>query len=338
MLPCGKTISFSRRLSAKIVTSAQKIWIVRGIKTLIVLAVVVGIGRFVQRAFVDLNQHGFSLTEINAWWLGLSSVTYLLGQLPAGMFWHRVLHAVGQRPHWYDTLRAYYVGHLGKYVPGKAMVVVLRTGLIRGQHVDPTAAAVTVFTETLTQMAVGAALAAGIIALHFSQHWQLMLLACVLMICAGLPTVPVFFRKLVIVLKVARVSPEIDQQLLGIRPRLMFQGWCLNLVGWSILGISLWAAIRAVPETTIQVPWSIQHHLLLTAAVALAIVSGFLSLIPGGLGVRELVLIGLLAHELQLGDLQAVVATIAVRLSWLVAELVAAAWLSGWKSPTTAES
>ena len=314
----------------------RKTWMVRGIKSLIAVAVVGGIAHFSHRAVGDLDRHGFSLGQVNGWWLGLSSVTYLLGMLPAGMFWHRVLHAVGQHPGWYETLRAYYLGHLGKYVPGKAMVVVLRAGLVRSQRVDTTTAAVTVFTETLTQMAVGAALAAAIIAVRFSQHWQLMLLACLLMICAGLPTVPVIFRKLVVWLKIARISPEIDEQLRGIRPSVMLHGWCANLVGWAILGFSLWAAIRALPGTATQVPWNVENHMLLTAAVALAIVSGFLSLIPGGLGVRELVLTGLLAYELQLGDLLSVVATIAIRLSWLVAELVAAGLL-WWKAPAAQE-
>ena len=59
-----------------------------------------------------------------------------------------------------ETTRAYYVGHLGKYVPGKALVVIIRTGLISGPRVDTTVAAVSIFIETLTMMAVGAFLAA----------------------------------------------------------------------------------------------------------------------------------------------------------------------------------
>lgn len=313
----------------------RKAWMVRGIKFLIAVAVAVGIGQFVRRATGDLDQQGFSLRQIDVWWLGLSGVTYLLGMLPAGLFWHRVLHAVGQCPGLYETVRAYYLGHLGKYVPGKAMVVVIRAGLIRGGRADSTTAAVTVFTETLTQMAVGAALAAAIIAMRFRHHWQLMLLACVLVICAGLPTVPAIFRRLVVWLKVARISPEINEQLNGIRPGVMLIGWCGNVVGWMILGFSLFAAIRALPGSAAIAPWTIENHLLLTAAVALAVVSGFLSLIPGGMGVRELVLMELLAHELQLGHWLAVVATISVRLAWLIAELVAAGllWSISPRSP-----
>ena len=68
-------------------------------------------------------------------WLGLAGVLYLLGLLPAGLFWHRVLLVLGQDARLGETLRAYYIGHLGKYVPGKAMVVVIRAGLIRSHRV-----------------------------------------------------------------------------------------------------------------------------------------------------------------------------------------------------------
>ena len=59
------------------------------------------------------------------------SVIYLVGLLPAGLFWWRVLWVLGQKTRFLDTMRAYYIGHLGKYVPGKAMVVVLRAGLLQ---------------------------------------------------------------------------------------------------------------------------------------------------------------------------------------------------------------
>ena len=45
-------------------------------------------------------------------------------------------YGVGQRPGGMATVRAYYIGQLGKYVPGKAWALLLRSVLIRGpqQH------------------------------------------------------------------------------------------------------------------------------------------------------------------------------------------------------------
>ena len=299
-------------------------WIFRVLKLLIVVAVAAGIGHFVAAAWLELREQPFPLSHINPYWLLVSGSFYLVGMLPAGLFWHRLLLAVGQHPARWDTLGAYYVGHLGKYVPGKVMVVVLRSGLIRSDRVDTATAAVTVFMETLTQMTVGAGLAGAIIAFRYSHHRPLLLLALVLMTAAGLPTVPAIFRRLVRLFKVARVSPEIDRQLEGIGLRVVLFGWIGNLIGWILLGFSLWALIRGLPVATPVSLSSIDSHALLTAAVALAVVSGFLSLIPGGLGVRELVLIPLLALELDLGILAAVVASITLRLVWLLSELLVA--------------
>ena len=57
-------------------------------------------------------------------------------------------------------------------------------------------------------------------------------------------------------------------------------------------------------------------------AVALAIILGFVSLIPGGLGVRELVLIPLLAKVAGLGTFVELISAVVLRLVWLLAELI----------------
>ena len=103
-------------------------------------------------------------------WLAAAALLYLAGLLPEGLFWHRVLRDLGQEAELAETLRAYFIGHLGKYVPGKAMVVVLRTGLIRSHRVDTRMAVASVFLETLTMMAVGACVAAAILAVRFSDQ------------------------------------------------------------------------------------------------------------------------------------------------------------------------
>ena len=63
-------------------------------------------------------------------WLFSPGLLYALG-MRQGLFWHRTLRSLGQPVTLGDTLRAFFIGHLGKYVPGKAMVIVLRSGLLR---------------------------------------------------------------------------------------------------------------------------------------------------------------------------------------------------------------
>ena len=66
----------------------------------------------------------------------------------------------------------------------------------------------------------------------------------------------------------------------------------------------------------------------MTASVCLAVVAGFLSLIPGGLGVRELVLDELMAEPF--GRTVALVSAVLLRLVWLMTELAISGILYVW--------
>ncbi|MCO6457982.1 MAG: flippase-like domain-containing protein [Pirellulaceae bacterium] len=285
-----------------------------------------GVWKTLAQANTRLLEEQFRLSDLDPVWLSVAGALYLAGMVPSWLFWYRTLQVMGQRPGLLETLRAFYIGHLGKYVPGKALVVVLRTGLIRSERVDTAVAATSVFVETLTFMAVGSLLASGLLLLVTDQTW-LILLAVGLLLVSAVPTAPPVFRQLVRWVGVRRVSPQIDQAIGGLGWRLLAGGWLLVAVGWGLLGLSLWATLRAVPagllESDLTSPWP--HLPLLTACVGLAMVAGFLSLLPGGLGVRELVLIPLLTPVY--GPSAAIVGSVLLRLVWLVAELLAAAIL-----------
>jgi uncharacterized membrane protein YbhN (UPF0104 family) len=83
------------------------------------------------------------------------------------------------------------------------------------------------------------------------------------------------------------------------------------------MGLSLWAVLKSVPAATA----GIDHIPLVTATVAMAMVAGFVSFVPGGLGVREVVVIPLLAPVY--GHAVAIVSAILLRLVWLAVELMA---------------
>lgn len=289
------------------------------IAKVVVLGLVVwGIWRSVSKALVEINEQGFSIDRLRIEWLVYASVFYLLGMLPMGVFWHRVLHAMGQRPNLMETLRAFYIGHLGKYVPGKWAVIALRTNFIQSMRVEKTVAVVSVFMETLTMMGVGALVAFAILAIHYREQHLLMWWGFAMALGAGLPTLPPIFRRLVVLLRVTRLDPEIEQKLRGITYRTVFTGWIGVAVGWVFLGMSLWAILQALPSGT-AVP--IASLPLWTAATALALVLGFASLIPGGIGVREAVLMPLLSEVAGLGPTVAVASAVTLRLVWLLSEL-----------------
>ncbi len=287
-------------LAAKLLVFGLVVWFVRGT---------------LEDAWRQLGEHEWTL---HPWWLLAACGLYLLGLLPAGVFWWRILRVCGQDARLSEILRAYYIGHLGKYVPGKAMVVILRAGLIHGRRVDPGLAAASVFAETLTMMAVGAGLAAAVLAVYVREEQGLFWGAIGLAVASLIPTIPPVFRRLARWAGVGRSRPEVRESLQKLGYATLLSGWIGMVLVWCLLGLSLWATIRSLGVDSLG-PW--EHFTGYVAAVSLAMVAGFLSLIPGGLGVRDVVLLRMTARLLPLSAGEAALAAVMLRLVWLMSEI-----------------
>ena len=167
-------------------------------------------------------------------------------------------------------------------MPGKAMVIVLRTGLIHSRQVDTGIAVASVFLETLTMMAVGACIAVPVLAVWFFHDWRFLAVAIVTAVAAGLPTLPPVFSRLAKLLGVGRSSPDVAEKLAGFKYPTLAAGWIIMVVGWIVIGASLWAMLRGL---SYDADWPKLWYRY-TAIVAMAVVGGFASMIPGGLGPR----------------------------------------------------
>lgn len=315
------------------------VWSFRGLVLLLVAGAIAWTLRSAEAEFSTAN---FPWQQVRWPLLAVAGGLYLLGSLPSALFWWLALRALGQRPELLETIRAFYIGHLGKYVPGKAMVVVIRSDLVQSDRVDPTAAGVSVFVETLTLMAVGAFLAGALLLFYFRDQLLLQGVAWGLLAVAGLPTLPPVFRRLVLWTQASRLNPELERNLDGLDFRLLATGWLLAATSWLLLGLSFWATLAALPPTLFEVAEPmvrlnapLEALPIATAAVALAMVAGFLSLIPGGAGVRETVLTTLLAG--MVGPVAAILAALLLRVVWLLAELLAAGALYFTPSPRSAD-
>jgi glycosyltransferase 2 family protein len=276
-------------------------------------------------AAAQLKAHTWQLTPS---WLLLAGVFYALALLPGCWFWFRTLRVLGQEVRPTEVLRAHSISHLGKYVPGKATVVILRTALVRSTRVHLGIVAASVFFETLTAMSAGAMLGAGILAAHLASGElrvndqigvrSLVLGALAVMAIAGLPTLPPVFRRLVSWVGVTRGDPDTIQKLRDLRWGTLGIGWAASTTGWVLLGCSLWATFRAVG---VDEPGPIAAMGDYQAAMALATVAGFLSMIPAGLGVRDVVLVSLLVMFFSVPEGIAVVTACLLRITWLTTEL-----------------
>ena len=306
---------------------AQRSWWLLYFKLAVIVVVCVAVSGTLRSGWAQLAEHDW---QWNLPWLAAAGLLYLAGLVPMAWFWRRVLAALGQRPSWFTTLNAYFLGHLGKYVPGKALVVVIRVGVIRRSVTSIRLAVASVLVETLTLMAVGGVLAAALSVIALNLDTRLTLLALAMAVVAGLPTLPPIARRLA---GRAAASPttddnqestsatttvETDAAVMrrGVTLPLLATGWFAATICWTLLGLSLWATLYGMGVEGID---PLEDLPRMVATVSLAVVAGFLSLLPGGIVVRDALLVELLAPAC--GDANALVAAVLLRIIWLLSEL-----------------
>lgn len=307
-----------------------KVWAWRLAKLLLAVAILWGVGR---QFYLDLTrpaepgQPELGTLDLHFGWLAASGGLYLCGIGFAAWYWYRLLQIFGDRPALFRTFRAYFIGHLGKYVPGKAWALWLRGGLVRGPDVRIGVAIITAFYEVLTTMATGALIAALVFLFEPPQvaglDWHPLLTGLLLLGLCGLPLLPVVFNFLTE--RTAARFPQAEAlQLPRLRLMNLAEGILTIAVGWGILGISIWALLQGVlPEPPALTPWAWGQ---ICAAIGIAYVVGFLAfMLPSGVGVREYFLLSLLGFAGP--EKWIVVAVLLLRLVWTLAEVVLAAIL-----------
>jgi glycosyltransferase 2 family protein len=310
------------------------------IKAILTVLVLAFVARHVAGTWRDIRERGESL-RIDPAWVALSVALYLAGLVAFGVYFWRVMRATATPSTFFPSLRAYLISHLGKYVPGKAMVVVMRAGLVVPYGARPATAAFATFYETLVMMAAGGLVAGAGFAIGsgpsarvpvpFSGGSEIDAPLALLGVGVGLAFLvvvwPSVFPRLAGLAKVPLpgVGPDaLPRCSIG----LLAEGLAWSTLGWILLGLSQVAVIRGLmPGGLPPSAWP-----LAIASVALATVAGFVVPIsPGGLGVREWVLWTALASALD-RDL-AVVAALLLRLAWVIGEVLVAAVLTAIRSP-----
>jgi glycosyltransferase 2 family protein len=251
--------------------------------------------------------------------LCIAGAVYAVGMLPGSLFWRECLRAFDQPTHLLTILWAYFYGNLGKYFPGKAMVIILRLAALEPLGIKKTATSITIFMETLTMMSVGGAMAAVcMIALNID--WRLTLLSVGLLVATFLPTFPPLLRYLIPKLQ-RGVDPVALRAWAGrIDAKLFVRGWLWLSATWVAYGLSLLLVLRSLPIADFQHTTTATLWLSCMGACALAVVLGFVSLLPGGAGVREAVLSIVLAPVV--GPFAALCGAIWLRVVWLATELL----------------
>jgi uncharacterized membrane protein YbhN (UPF0104 family) len=300
---------------------------------------------FVEQAETRFQQIP-SLTNLN--WFGLLGAGFLYGValLPPCWILNRTLRAMDLPCSLSRSVAAQLLGHTGKYIPGKAMVVVLRVGAILPNEEsrrtkDPgetqtshriAKATTSVFFETLLMMGTGG-LIAGVLLFNSPLPTWVRLMAILMSIGSAIPVCPPVMRWMLSRLQKNK-SPESKSspQRSSITWRLLAECSLASALSWLFIGGSFAMLITAIPSFE-PVPTGLTLLPVSTASISLGMVLGFASLLPGGAGVREYVTLLVLTPVI--GPVHSLLAVIAARLMFILVETILAgfAWLYLQQTP-----
>jgi uncharacterized membrane protein YbhN (UPF0104 family) len=151
----------------------------------------------------------------------------------------------------------------------------------------------------------------------FLEHPIVLPIGVLIVVVASLPVVGRMFA-----FAATKLAPLGSDKTLsrGIDASLIGQGFLVFSAAWVVHGLSLWAVLKGVGANaalSLLPTW--------TACIALPMTAGFIALFaPGGVGVREGVLIEVLKAQPGIDPRQAVAAACALRLVGLLTEVVLA--------------
>ncbi len=309
------------------------------LKTLLGLLVIGGMAWHLGKLLAD-NPLQSGAVSPRYGYLAAAGVLYLGCHTIWGTFFYQLLCKQGSSVGWLTVLRAYFISQAGKYVPGKAWVLLLRVVILRRTGLTTTTIGVAGIYETLTSMAAGAMIGALLL------PWSGLVFAdgsmqrYAIFGVAGLPVGAILLNRLAI--RVARRFRGPDQAIIPKPPFwLLVRGLLQASVGWLLLGASLHFTVIGLSD--VALPLTADGSAGLVVANAVAYISGFVAIIlPGGLGVREELLQRMLSVQLRptLGDSAtgfAVVTAFALRLVWTLFEAAFSVllwWIGRVKSPS----
>ena len=294
------------------------------LKTLLAVALLVAVGwQFVK--LLDSPELRAEPPTLRWDYLALSGLLYGITHTIWATFFVLLLRSQSNRVTWIIGVRAYFVSQFGKYIPGKAWVLVIRVLLLKPHGVGIAVVSVMATYETLTSMAAGALI--GVCLLPWAGlgleagSWKWLALLAIVILPLSLGMVNRLFAKLS-----GKYRTMTEGRIPNVPMKLLALGLVIDSIGWAFLGLSLFMAIQGVVPTPIEL--TRDAYLSSLSAVALSYVAGFVIVIaPGGLGARELLvqqMVGNLLQPIVLGAAQplAAVVSLMLRLAWTIAEVV----------------
>jgi glycosyltransferase 2 family protein len=239
---------------------------------------------FVVRLLVtDWPKTSDALRHAHLWWLAPAAVGAICGMFLLAWRWGAAIIAVGGEPAGHHrVISAFFVGEVGKYIPGAVWAMLGRSELARREGYRRPVA-----YSSVALSLIGCYLAAALTALVLA----------VVSLIGGSISMPWWPVALVAAAGITAVHPVVSRRILALASRVLGRTLEVELPSW---GRCLWLTATYVPvwvliaAATTCVTRSLLANPPIARIALAAVVSwiiGFISPAPGGLGVREAVFV-----------------------------------------------
>lgn len=215
--------------------------------------------------------------------LALASVCVLAAYSGFVLTWRRILGHLGGRLSVRDAHRIWYLGNLGRYVPGKVLQLAGTAYLARAKGVSPVLTVSASLTSQVFVLVAGLLVAAATLpelgaatTTELSVLWTVGLAVAALLVLVVLsPILDTIYRFALRLIGKSEYHASIP-----VRERIVLLA--VSLLAWVALGTGFWLFVGSVA------PLEAGAMLPMIGISAAGYVGGYLAVfIPGGLGVRE---------------------------------------------------
>jgi hypothetical protein len=244
------------------------------------------------------REHPVDFSAANGWLLALAGAVTFAAVVAYGLVWPLILKQLGTRPP-PDSVRIFLQSQLGKYVPGSVWQYAGRVGLARNRGIPIRSAILSLAIEVGASAIAAAALGLFVFPLPIAVPLAFAILIAVTIVGAKAGAQRLLEPAMRRVAGIVPLSVSDFQSVY----RSLYRATIFYIPVWVVYGLAFWLTGRAL----FAVP---AHDLaFFTATFAL-----------GGIGVREAVLVALLAPRI--GQREAIVIAAASRLLLTAADLV----------------
>jgi hypothetical protein len=215
--------------------------------------------------------------------LALATVCVLAAYSGFVLTWRRILGHLGGRLSVRDAHRIWYLGNLGRYVPGKVLQLAGTAYLARAKGVSPVLTVSASLTSQVFVLVAGLLIAAATLpelgaatTTELSVLWTVGLAVAALLVLIVLsPILDTIYRFALRLIGKSEYHASIP-----VRERIVLLA--VSLLAWGALGTGFWLFVGSVA------PLEADAVLPMIGISAAGYVGGYLAVfVPGGLGVRE---------------------------------------------------